>query len=124
MADFGIYTKNADIQALVGLNAGTDAKATAQTDVYVLNVEAAIDVETGYDWSSAWTAGSILDETLRNVLTQAGASKCAMFVVNADPTGYAARELETTLDFLNSIYEDSIRIIKEKDGAALMRAEA
>ena len=123
MADFGIYTKNADIQALVGINAGTDAKAVTQTDVYVLNVEAAIDVETGFDWSSAWTDGTILDETLRNVLIQAGASKCAMFVINADPTGYSARERETSLDFLNSIYENSIKIIKEKDGAAMMRGE-
>lgn len=123
MADLGIYTKNADIQALAGVNAGTTAKATAATDVYVLNVEAAIDVETGYDWSSAWTAGGILDETLRNVLIQAGASKCAMFVVNADPTGYSPRERETTLNFLNSIYETSIKIMKDKDGAAMMRGE-
>ena len=124
MTDFGIYTKNVDIQALAGVNAGTTAKAITATDVYVLNVEAAIDLDTGYDWSSAWTAGSILDDSLKLVLTQAGASKCAMMVVNADPTGYSARERETTLDFLNSIYEDSIRIITDKDSAALMREEA
>ncbi len=124
MTDFGIYTKSADIQALAGINAGTDAKALAATDVYVLNVEAAIDVETGYDWSSAWTAGSILDDSLKLVLTQAGAAGCAMIVVNADPTGYSARERETTLDFLNSLYNTSIKIIKEKDGAAMMREEA
>ena len=124
MTDFGIYTKNADIQALAGVNAGTDAKAITATDVYVLNVEATIDIDTGYDWSSAWTAVTILDEKLRNILIQAGASKCAMMVINADPTGYSPRERETALDFLNTLYEDSIRIIKDKDGAALMRAES
>ena len=123
MADFGIYTKNADIQALVGINAGTDAKAVTQTDVYVLNVEAAIDVETGFDWSTAWTAGNILDETLRNVLIQTGAAGCAMNVIIADPTGYSAREREMTLDYLNSMYLNGIKIIKEKDGAAMMRGE-
>ena len=123
MADFGIYTKNVNIQALAGINAGTTAKATAATDVYVLAVEAAIDLETGYDWSSAWTDGSILDATLRDILIQAGAAKCAMFVINADPTGYSARERETALDFLNTVYEDSIKIIKDKDGAAMMRGE-
>ena len=122
MVDIGIYTKNADIQALAGINAGATAKLTATTDVYVLNVEAAIDVETGYDWSSAWT-GTILDETLRNVLIQAGASKCAMIVASQDTSGYSAREYETLLDFLNSLYDNSIKIIKEKDGAALMRGE-
>ena len=124
MTDVGIYTKNADIQALAGVNAGTTAKATAATDVYVLNVEATIDLDTGYDWSSAWTAGTILDETLRDILTQAGAAKCAMCVVNADPTGYSARERETTLDFLNSLYNESIRIIKDKDAAAMMKGES
>ena len=33
MADFGIYTKNADIQAYAGLNANTTSKAIAATDV-------------------------------------------------------------------------------------------
>ncbi len=124
MTDFGIYTKNVDIQALAGVNAGTTAKATTATDVYVLNVEAGIDVFTGYDWSSAWTAGTILDDSLKLTLTQAGASKCAMFVINADPTGYSARERETALDFLNTVYNESIKMIKDKDGAALMKGEA
>ncbi len=123
MVDVGIYTKNADIQALAGINAGATAKLTAATDVYVLNVEAIIDVDTGFDWSSAWTAGTILDETLRNALIQAGASRCAMFVVNADLTAMSGRERETILDFLNSVYDGSIRIIKDKDGAAIMKGE-
>ncbi len=124
MVDDGIYTKNADIQALAGVNAGATAKLTAATDVYVLNVEAVIDIETGFDWSSAWTAGTILDITLRNALIQAGASRCAMFVINADLTSMGSRERETILDFLNTIYSDSIKIIKDKDGAAMMRGEA
>ncbi len=123
MADVGIYTKNEDIQALAGVNAGTTAKAEAATDIYVLNVEAIIDVVTGYDWSSAITAGSIVDAALGLALTQAGAARCAMMVVNADPTGYSARERETTLDFLNSLYDEAIKIITDKDGAALMRNE-
>ena len=111
MADVGIYTKNADIQALAGVNAGTTAKAVAATDIYVLNVEAAIDVETLYDWSSNYAS---LDASLKKILTMAGASKCAMIVVNADLTGYSARERETTLDFLNMIYNSSIELLKKE----------
>lgn len=113
MADVGIYTKNADIQALAGVNAGTTAKAVAATDIYVLNVEAAIDTECLYDFSSAWTAGT-LDANIKKILTLAGASKCAMFVINADPTGYSARERETSLDFLNSIYNSAIELLKKE----------
>ena len=121
MADFGIYTKNVNIQALAGVNAGATAKATAATDIYVLSVEALIDLETGFDWSSAWTAGTILDATLKDALILAGAARCAMFVVNADLRAMSKDERETILDFLNMVYADAIRIIKDKDGAAMMK---
>jgi len=123
VADVGIYTKNADIQALAGVNAGTTAKATAATDVYVLNVEATIDTDSLYDWSSAITAGGIVDAALQKVLTMTSAAKCAMIVVNADQTGYSARERETTLDFLNSLYEAGMKILREKDKSAFIRNE-
>lgn len=122
MADDGIYTKNADILALVGINAGTTEKATAATDVYVLNVEAIIDTRTGTDWSSEYTAGN-LDVTLRNALTMAGAARCAMVVVNANPNGYGSREKETTLDFLNSLYDEAITILISSNGSALVKGE-
>ncbi len=115
MADEGTYIKNADIQALAGINAGTTAKATAATDVYVKNVEAMINVETLTDWTTNYAA---LDAGLKLILVQCGAAKCAMNVVNADPTGYSAREREMTLDFLNALFEDSLKIIKDKDGKA------
>ena len=123
MADVGIFTKNADIQALAGVNAGATAKAVAATDVYVLWVEAMINTDTLYDWSAAITTGGILDAALQEILTLAGASKCAMIVVNADPTGYSARERETTLDFLNSTYDSCIKILQEKDKSAFVRGE-
>ena len=122
MPDIGIYTKSADIAALVGINAGTTAKSVEVTDVYVLNVEAVIDTSTNTDWSTLFTAGS-LDQTLRNILTQAGAARCAMIVANADPTGYSAREFETLLDFLNSLYDEAITILKTDDGTAKVKGE-
>ena len=123
MVDDGIYTKNADIQALVGNNAGTTEKATTATDVYVLNVEAMIDTDTAIDWSAAWTAGK-LNSALKLILTMTGASKCAMIVAVANPSGYRAREYETLLDHLNSIYDKGIEILKDKDKVALIRDEA
>lgn len=124
MADVGIYTKNADIQALAGTNAGTTAKATAATDVYVLNVENRINVETLYDWSAAVTAGGILDATLQLILTETGAAACAMNVIIADPTGYSSQEREMTLDYLNSMYEANIKALQDKDKTAFIRNEA
>lgn len=115
MVDDGTYIKNADIAALVGTNAGTTAKATATTDVYVKNVEAWINVITHYDWTTNWAS---LDATQKTLLTLCGAAKCAQIVVNADPTGYPAREAETTLDFLNSTFEDTLKVLRDKDAVA------
>ncbi|HEC66894.1 MAG TPA: hypothetical protein ENI23_16590 [bacterium] len=123
MTDLGIYIKNADIQALAGINAGTDAKATAQTDVYVLNVEADINDQTLFDWSAAITAGGILDAALQLLLKQTGAAKCAMNVINADPTGYSVRERETAMDFLNSMFDSGIKTLKDKDTLAFIKGE-
>ena len=119
MADFGVYTKSADIAALVGINAGTTAKAVETTDVYVLNVEAGIDLETNEDWSTLFAAGS-LDSSKKLILTQTGAAGCAMVVINADPTGYSARERESSMDFLNSLYQNGIRILKVDDATAMV----
>ncbi len=123
MVDIGIYTKNALIQVLAGINAGSTEKAIAATDVYVLAVEALIDVRTGHDWSSAFTAGN-LDTTLRDVLSLTGAAGCAKIVVNANSSGYSSREWETHLDFLNSLYEEGIEWIKDKDGADMIKGDA
>mgnify|MGYP003145562266 CR=1 FL=1 len=123
MADDGIYTKNADIQALAGINAGATAKLTATTDVYVLQVEAMFHLLTGYNWGAAVTDGTILDSLLKAALTQWTAAECARRVVNADPTGYSARERETTLDFLGSLKQEAVDVIKTDDATAMLKDE-
>ena len=122
MADVGIYTKNEGIQILAGINAGTTEKTIAETDKMVLKVEAAIDIRTCTDWSSEYTAGN-LDTTLRDVLSLTGEAKMAMVVANANPTGYPPRQWETTLSFLNSIYEEGIKSLMVDDGAGLVKGD-
>jgi hypothetical protein len=112
MADFGIYTKNADIQALAGINADATAKATAATDVYVLNVEAKINSMTRYNWSDAYTAGLNVD--VKGILTETGAAFCAINVINANMSGYSSRsEAETMLDVLRDIALTNISILRD-----------
>jgi hypothetical protein len=113
MADLGIYTKNADIQARAGVNANTTSKATAATDVYVLNIESMINVRTRYNWSDAFTAG--LNADVQGILTHTGACWCAMLVISSDMSGYTSRsEAQTMLDFLNNEVNKGIAFLKEK----------
>ena len=44
-------------------------------------------------------------------------------MVNANNTGYSGREWETTLDLLNSLYEECIKEIFDKDGADLIKGD-
>jgi len=113
MADEGIYTKNADIQARAGINANTTSKATAATDVYVLDIESMINVRTRFNWSDAFTAG--LNADVGGILTHTGACWCAMIVISSDMSGYTSRdEASIMLDFLNNEVNKGISFLKEK----------
>ena len=112
MADVGIYTKNADIQARAGTKANSTSKAVAATDVYVLNVESLINSLTSYNWSDAYSS---LNADVKGILTDAGASYCAMIVIMWDMSGFTSRaEAETMLDLLRDNFERDIQILKDK----------
>ena len=99
MADDGVYTKNADIQALAGINANATSKAVGATDVYVLSVEAKINSITRYNWSDKFAT---LNVDVKGILTETGACLCAMKVINSDMNGFTSRsEAQTMLDVLS-----------------------
>ena len=112
MADFGIFTKNADIQARAGINANATSKATAATDVYVLDMEAMINAMTRFNWSDAFTTGLNVD--VAGILTDVGASLCATIVIQSDMSGYTSRsEAQTMLDVLYNNINRGISHLKQ-----------
>src|SRR3990167_1688775 len=121
MADVGVWIKNADIQARAGTHANTTSKATAATDVYVLDVEGRINSFCRYNFSDNY---STLNADVKELLVEWGASLCAMKVILWDISGYTAREAEFMLDALWDTVEECKRILREagvmdwwKDGA-------
>ena len=112
MADVGIYTKNADIQARAGVNANATSKATAATDVYVLSIEASINARTRKNWSDGFAA---LDVDVKGALTHTGACWCAMIVVSSDMGAYGSIAIaEAMLDFLNNEVNKGMSFLKDK----------
>jgi hypothetical protein len=110
MADVGIYCKNANIQAYAGIKANATAKAVAATDVYVLDVESAINVATRKDWGLVYAA---LDVDVKYMLMQTAASKCAMIVIMNDMSGFTSlKEATTMLNVLYNIYVTNIELLK------------
>jgi hypothetical protein len=110
MADVGVYCKNANIQAYCGINANTTAKAVAATDVYVLDVEAAINVATRYNWSDKYAS---LNADVKYILMQTAAVRCAMIVIASDPLSFALAEAELMMNFLYNVYVTNIELLKD-----------
>jgi len=112
MTDVGIYTKNADILARCGVNANTTSKATAATDIYVLNVECFINSATRYNWSDAFTTGLNVD--VGGILTETGACLCAIYVIQSDMSGFTSRgEAESMITILRDIALRNIQILRD-----------
>ena len=113
MADVGIYTKNADIAARAGANVNSTAITTAETDKYVLAVEAYINAITRVDWSSKWTAGT-LTANAKEILTEASACYCAMLAINYDLSSFPSRvEAETMLDVLRDRFVNAMKALDD-----------
>lgn len=110
MPDVGIYCKNANIQAYAGIKANSTAKATTATDVYVLDVEAAINVATRKNWNDSYAT---LNVDVKYVLMQTAAVRCAQIVIMNEMGGFNSRaEAETMLDVLQNIYVTNIELLK------------
>ena len=121
MTDFGIFTKNADIQARCGTHANPTAKAIAATDVYVLNVEAFINCATRYNWSAAVTAGP-LDAAVQGILTETGACLCAIYVIQWDFSGFTTRAAaENSINILRDIALRNISVLRDKTTQTFMK---
>ncbi|KKL64782.1 hypothetical protein LCGC14_2161540 [marine sediment metagenome] len=115
MTDFGIYTKNADIQAEAGTNANATEKATAATDVYVLNVESTINVLSNFNWSDAF---GTLNADVKSAVTLYTASGVAQDAINYDSDAIGQSTAELRLDKLESNIRKALKAIKEKSKQA------
>lgn len=113
MADDGVYTKNADIQARAGIDANTTAKATAATDIYVLDIEATINAKTGTDWSTQFATAAA---NFKTALTEAGACRCAINVIGQDPDAIGRGAAAFMVNMLDDRANAAEKILKDKDG--------
>ena len=122
MVDDGTYIKNADIQAYAGVNANTTSKATAATDVYVVNIENRINSMTRFDWTGAFSG---LSAVVKEILTETGAVACAMIVIQSDMSGFTSRaEAQTMLDVLRDIFTTNISILRDIKSQTFIRGAA
>lgn len=111
MADVGIWCKNANIQARAGAGANATSKATAATDVYVLDAENLVNCLTRKNWSDAYAA---LNVDVKYILMDAVASYCANIVIAYDFSGYSSKiEAQTLIDINRDNFMRDIELLKD-----------
>lgn len=113
MADLGIWTSNAQIAVRAGANVNATAITIAETDKYVLDVEAYINNITRVNWSDLVTAGLNVD--VEGLLREASACICAMYAINYDLSSFT--DLAHAQTMLNVLYDRSqkaIALLKDK----------
>ena len=112
MTDFGIWTKNVDIQAKAGINANATSKAIAATDVYVLETESFVNVATRKNWSDIY---STLNDDTKRVLKETTSNLCAIYVIQSDMSGFTSRiEAEDMINVLRDIALRNISVLRDK----------
>ncbi|HUU87151.1 MAG TPA: hypothetical protein VMX17_05285 [Candidatus Glassbacteria bacterium] len=111
MADFGIWTKNADIQAKAGTGANATAKAEAATDVYVLEVESYVNVVARYNFSDNYAT---LNADVKDLVKEITSNLCAIYVIQWDMSGFTSRiEAENMINILWARAQQGIEAIKD-----------
>ena len=111
MADFGIWTKNVDIQAKAGTKANATAKAIAATDVYVLEVESMVNCLTRFNWSDAYGG---LNADVKDILKGITSNLCAIYVIQWDMAGFTSRvEAEDMINILRDAALRDMSILRD-----------
>ncbi len=112
MTDFGIWTKNVDIQAKAGINANSTSKAITATDVYVLETESFVNISTRKNWSDIY---STLNDDAKRVLKETTSNLCAIYVIQSDMSGFSSRiEAEDMINVLRDVALRNISVLRDK----------
>ncbi len=112
MADVGVWTKNADIQAKAGTNANATAKATAATDLYVLEVESFVNCICRHNFSDTY---STLNDDVKHILKSVTTNLMAIIVIQWDMSGFTSNiEAEDMINVLWATVSLNINLLRDQ----------
>ena len=118
MVDDGIWTTNVMIVAKAVINASSTSSAVGETDKYVLQVEATVNVATRHNWSDAY---STLNVDVKHMLDETTSNLCAIYVIINDMSGFTSRvEAEDMINTLNFMAQRNIAILRNSMSETFM----
>ena len=122
MVDDGIFTTNSSIVAKAGVNASATSAAVGETDKYVLQIEALVNVLTTRNWSDDYAD---LNDDVKQIVLGITSSLCAILVITNDMSGFTSRiEAE---DMINVLRDGALRdmsILRNKIAQDFIDAES
>jgi len=109
MAELGTLAINADVAKYAGVNANATASAEAYTNVYILEAEGKICLDTRYDWVTNYASVSDIG---KEILRDAVAAYAAIKVIEYDMSGFTSRqEALMMINVLWAIYREVVNQI-------------
>ena len=109
------YALAADITFKAGANVNSTASGTTALLDFGLLAESAVDVASGYDWSTWYTSYSSTYPHVAWLLVDAATSKAAIDVINYDMSGFTnIQEAVARINTLYEMYKQDILLLKEE----------
>ena len=115
MAFTGITATEAEIDQKSGAGVSASFTDTMKTQS-LLQAESYLNVETGYNWSDAFSS---LNADVKYLVTAFTSSWVALDAINYDTSGYLGpREAETMMDVLSNIMRITLKTLSDKNKQA------
>ena len=98
-----------------GANVSATATGAAYTLAFGLMVEGNINVASGFDWSTWYTAYSVTYPHVAQLLVDAATNLGAIYIINYDMSGFTnIQEAVARMNTLYSIYVAELGMLKDE----------
>ena len=114
MADEGTLATTAQVLLAIGANASADQILEANTNIWILQAEAAIFLETDTDYANA-TIYAALAANVKQALALCASSKAAMLAINQNQSSWGLATAQSKLNVLDFQYNETLDRIKAVD---------
>ena len=112
--DEGTLATTAQVLLAIGQRASAAQILEANTNIWILQAEALIFLETDTDYANA-TIYAALSTNIKQALALCASSKAAMIAINQDQDNWQLATTQSKLNVLDALYKESLDRIKEVD---------
>lgn len=104
MADAGTLATTAQVLLAIGANASANQILETNTNIWILQAEADIYVESGIDFVTNYAS---VNTNLKQSLAATAAARAAWYAVNYDQNNWDLATSQSKLNILDSIWSDA-----------------